>query len=293
MQSKPTRYFTTLVACAIAVSFGCGGKSTSPDAAHSHGDSGDDLADGPHHGDAFGDSDSPAENNMDTRDTGDGAEDALSGDVSTDGVSSEGDGGSHVCTPDAGCGRCTTGVCCGGGCCIAGEWCDQSGASPMCRCAQGPACLAPNICMSAFELPAPNMCGNVCCLPGNGSGVSCPISRRSAKKDIVPVDAALSAQLHRDLLGIDLATYRYRSEAPDAPRHLGFIIDDLKTSVPVNPSGSSVDLYAYTSMAVAAIKEQELEIAKLRDEVSTGVTKLRPRRPLRVRAAAPFRARSS
>jgi hypothetical protein len=82
------------------------------------------------------------------------------------------------------------------------------------------------------------------------------------------VDSAFSARLHHDLLGIDLATYRYRDEPADSPRHLGFIIDDLKTSLPVNPNGNSVDLYAYTSMAVAAIKEQEAEIASLRAEIA-------------------------
>jgi hypothetical protein len=232
MQSNWMRCCATLVVCVIAFSFGCGGKGTSPDAV--------DGAAGAVGGDAF------------TTDTDKGPPDG---------------GGAHVCAPDAGCSRCTTGVCCGNGCCNAGEWCDLSGASPTCRCAQGPTCPAPYICTSVLGLR--DTCGYVCCNPGNGGGVSCPISRRSAKTDIVPVDAALSAQLHRDVLGIDLATYRYRSEPPDAPRHLGFIIDDLKTSIPVNPDGNSVDLYAYTSMAVAAIKQQEAEIAKLRAEIST------------------------
>ena len=228
----PTAYFFVLT-----LSVGCGGTSKSADASHVNVESG--------------------------RDTGDSTG-ATTNDAAVDSAGAF--DGSQLCAPDAGCSRCTTGVCCGGGCCNAGEWCDQSGASPTCHCAQGPTCPAPNICTSVLGLR--DTCGYVCCNPGNGGGVSCPISRRSAKTDVVPVDAALSARLHRDLLRIDLATYRYRSEAPDAPRHIGFIIDDLKTSIPVNPSGDSVDLYAYTSMAVAALKEQEAEIANLRSEVA-------------------------
>ena len=234
----PLRYLNALTLCAISVFLGCNGNGTSPDAVPAHRDSATDGA---------------------------AAKSDASTDVSEDREPPEMDGGMRVCGLDTSCSRCTTGVCCGSGCCKGGEWCDQSGAIPSCRCANGPACLAPNICTSLAGLAG--TCGNECCNPGNGAGIPCPMSRRSAKTDIVPVGPTLSARLHRDLLGVSLATYRYRGEAPNTSRHLGFIIDDLKTAIPVNPDGNSVDLYAYTSMAVAAIKEQEGEIAKLRAEV--------------------------
>jgi hypothetical protein len=229
---------------ALTLSVGCGGTSKSADASYANVDSGGDAGDGAHYQDAIDLADSSG---------------ASTSDAAVDRVGTF--DGSQVCWNDAGCGRCPTGVCCGSGCCNTGEWCDQASGTPTCRCAEKPGCAAPQICSSPLE--SPTMCGFICCTPNE-----CPISRRAAKTDIVPVDSALATRLHHDLLGIDLATYRYRDEPSDSPRHLGFIIDDLRTSVPVNRNGNSVDLYAYTSMAVAAIKEQEAEIQSLRAEVA-------------------------
>ena len=49
--------------------------------------------------------------------------------------------------------------------------------------------------------------------------------------------------------------------------HYGFLIDDVAPSASVLPSGERVDLYAYTSMAVATIQEQQAQIDALRAEV--------------------------
>ena len=95
----------------------------------------------------------------------------------------------------------------------------------------------------------------------------CPISQRSKKRDIHYVTPAERARLAGELLDTRLATYRYRSEAPAAPARLGFIIDDQPDSPAVQPSGERVDLYAYTSMAVAAIQAQAETIEKLEREV--------------------------
>jgi hypothetical protein len=243
MSDTTIRRLPTAFVFILTLSVGCGGTSKSADASRVNVDSGSDAA--AHHQDAI--------------DLADNSTGATTNDAAVDRAGSF--DGSQVCWTDAGCSRCFTGVCCGTGCCNIGEWCDQASGTPTCRCANNPACTATQICSS--ELQSQTMCGLVCCTPNE-----CPVSRRAAKTDIVPVDSAFSARLHHDLLGIDLATYRYRGEPADSPRHLGFIIDDLKTSLPVNPSGNSVDLYAYTSMAVAAIKEQEAEIASLRTEVA-------------------------
>jgi hypothetical protein len=65
-----------------------------------------------------------------------------------------------------------------------------------------------------------------------------------------------------------LATWRYNDEDPNAREHLGFIIDDQPlTSPAVRPTGDRVDLYGYTSMAVAAIQEQHRQIEALQKEV--------------------------
>ncbi|HEY2747807.1 MAG TPA: hypothetical protein VGL86_24460 [Polyangia bacterium] len=66
----------------------------------------------------------------------------------------------------ANCSRCAVGVCCGAGCCNAGEWCDNG----TCRCGDSPApaCTPGMMCVS--NIAAPNECGSICC----GNGVACP-----------------------------------------------------------------------------------------------------------------------
>jgi len=62
-----------------------------------------------------------------------------------------------------------------------------------------------------------------------------------------------------------LATFRYRQNA--SRTQLGFIIDDAEPSPSIDPARDMVDLYAYTSMAVAALQTQAHEIEALRNEV--------------------------
>ncbi len=91
-----------------------------------------------------------------------------------------------------------------------------------------------------------------------GGEYGCPISLAAAKKDINYLDEALKLRL---------ATWRYRTEADDAPVHLGFVIDDRPSSPAVAADGGHVDLYAYTSLAIAAIQVQQAEIDALRAEI--------------------------
>lgn len=170
-------------------------------------------------------------------------------------------GAGRVCGPDASCTTCSGGACCGAGCCASGEWCDTSGTTPVCRCGSGSTCTGGNMC--AAPVSGTGICGAACCM---GSG--CPISRRVFKRDIRPVDDGGLQRLYDDLQKIELTTYQYKTEPPSSPRRLGFIIDDTKTSYPINPEGNSVDLYGYMSMAVAAIQVQSREIEALKAEVS-------------------------
>lgn len=126
--------------------------------------------------------------------------------------------------------------------------------------------------MCAAPVSGPGVCGVLCC---TGSG--CPISRRAFKRDIRPVDDESRQRLYDELRKIELTTYQYNSEPPSSPRRLGFIIDDTKTSYPINPDGNSVDLYGYMSMAVAAIQVQSREIESLKAEI----LKLRSHAPRR------------
>lgn len=97
---------------------------------------------------------------------------------------------------------------------------------------------------------------------------NCPISQRAAKRDIAYLSGEERNSVARQLLDTRLARYHYREQATDAPRHLGFIIEDQPGSPAVLPRGDRVDVYGYTSMAVAAIQEQAEELARLRAEVA-------------------------
>jgi hypothetical protein len=94
------------------------------------------------------------------------------------------------------------------------------------------------------------------------------ISRRSAKKNVTYLSEADTQRLHDELLRYRLATYRYtlRDAAPGT--HLGFIIDDVEPSPSIAEDGNRVDLYAYTSMAVAALQTQAREIERLKQAVA-------------------------
>jgi hypothetical protein len=104
--------------------------------------------------------------------------------------------------------------------------------------------------------------------PKGGYG-GCPISLASAKKDIRYLDPGALRSTADEALSLQLATWRYRSEPNDARTHLGFVIDDRPTSPAVAADGGHVDLYGYTSLAIAAIQVQQAEIEALRAEVET------------------------
>ena len=126
----------------------------------------------------------------------------------------------------------------------------------------------------------PCIAGGETCDPGLGCGVrllctdqdptahSCPISRRDAKRDIAYLGSDDLDRLLDDLRRVHLARWRYTAEGAAARPHLGFIIDDVGESPAVAPDGDHVDLYGYTSMAVAAIQAQQRRIDALEREVA-------------------------
>ncbi len=101
--------------------------------------------------------------------------------------------------------------------------------------------------------------------PKAGVG-GCPISLRSTKTAIHYLDAQDEREYAAQLRGMKLATWRYRHG--DGSTKLGFIIDDAPESVAIDGRGDRVDLYSYTSLAVAALKEQARQLQALRDEVA-------------------------
>ena len=96
----------------------------------------------------------------------------------------------------------------------------------------------------------------------------CPISRRAEKRDIIYLGPEELARIQLQVRTLKLATYRYRFQRDNAPRRLGFMIDDQPGSPAVDPERDMVDLYGYTSMAVAALQAQAQEIETLQREVT-------------------------
>lgn len=96
----------------------------------------------------------------------------------------------------------------------------------------------------------------------------CPISEKRHKKDIQYLDATGLKAYRDELLGMKLATYQYQNAPAGAPERLGFLIDDQPMSKAVLPSRERVDLYGYTSMAVAALQVQAGELEALRADVA-------------------------
>lgn len=100
-------------------------------------------------------------------------------------------------------------------------------------------------------------------------GGPCAISSRRAKRDIHYLDAVDERRVANEALALRLATYEYRDVALAGKRRLGFIIEDNPTGSPaVDRDGNMIDLYGYTSMLLAATKQQAVEIAALKRDIA-------------------------
>jgi hypothetical protein len=93
-----------------------------------------------------------------------------------------------------------------------------------------------------------------------------PISRAKYKQDIHDLAAPDLAHYRDELLAMKLATWRYKHDP--SKQRLGFIIDDAEGSAAVDGQRDLVDLYGYTSMAVATIQLQAQQIADLQRELA-------------------------
>lgn len=104
--------------------------------------------------------------------------------------------------------------------------------------------------------------------PTAGEG-GCPISRRKYKHDIQYLDAAQSRSVAATALNMKLSTWRYNWDPPEAPAHLGFVIDDAEGSYAVTADGDHVDLYGYTSLALAAAQYQDRQLKDHAAQIAT------------------------
>jgi hypothetical protein len=206
-------------------------------------------------------------------------------------VADSGSGADASTHPDAGsdgsAGTCETPPWSFGGGGTEPEW--VTGNCPDAGCPAGTTCVHAAIASKVVPIgcaPVPASCGGnpgcgcMGCVCGNAQCVSvhpagysfeCDTltrSRRAVKDEIEYVDDAERSALARQALDIPLARYRYRGEAPDARRRLGFIIDDQPDPSPaVLADREHVDQYGYTSMLLAAVQEQARELAALRRRV--------------------------
>jgi hypothetical protein len=164
------------------------------------------------------------------------------------------------------CGEtCTSGACranacvdspaCTGETCGDGMACSDMGGQGRC-CPTGTTFTA-NISSFFGCCPDTDFCG---CKDG-----ACPISRVEHKRDIAAVTDDELARLTELLLATPLFTWRYE-DAPEASR-FGFLIDESAPPFSVLPDGERVDLYGYTSLAVAALKRLKADNDTLRERL--------------------------
>ena len=180
--------------------------------------------------------------------------------------------GMWLCTPDCGGGECRPipadtqwYLTCGDPACR-GHVADPN--IPPCDAAmtQGSPCAAPGtLCDPGDACNAHLLCTDTD--PRMQPG-GCPISKRSFKDDIHYLSPAAVGERYQALLGVKLAEYRYKTEAPGGTPHLGFIIDDGVPAEALRASHDQVDLYGYTTLTVAAIQSQAREIEALKAEVA-------------------------
>ena len=102
---------------------------------------------------------------------------------------------------------------------------------------------------------------------GGGGGATGASSSIEVKKDVTYLDDAAKARLAEETMGIRLATYKYKND--DARERLGFILEDSPNVAAADMGKKQVDLYAYTSMVVATVQQQQAEIEALKAQVAT------------------------
>jgi hypothetical protein len=181
----------------------------------------------------------------------------------------------------------------GADCCVPTtlQWYETCG-GPVCNGDDGltPACTsqtAGQACASGSpECALDNGCNaHLRCTDTDPKASSCPRSRAAYKQNISYLNDAQLAEYYAEVLDLKLAHYDYKAD-PTHEQHLGFVIEDVEPATYVEEARDRVDLYAYTSAIVAAVKVQDKRIHALEREVQTLTRQL-------VRSKAARRAASS
>jgi hypothetical protein len=184
------------------------------------------------------------------------------------GPGNDGSPGNDSGCPDGGCaqftGDCTNSKCGTNEVCVM----KTAGVQNTHQCYPLPTC-GPCQGKATCECVGACACGTNQCT-ATTAGITCtgPVSRREFKTDIDYVSDEEQRELARETLQTNLAEYRYKTEPESSKRHLGFIIDDMPAGSPaVDGDGTHVDLYGYTTMLVATVKEQQKQIDQLQKQV--------------------------
>jgi hypothetical protein len=193
-------------------------------------------------------------------------------DACTDAGPAPGDEGTST---DAGGGAFTWYTSCGDPACFG--WtekpemsaCTGESAGDSCS-AEGTSCDPHPCAIDSEKCEQESGCNEVLvCAASDPKEDGCPVSKRAAKRDIEYLSAEERQALHKSLTQIRLASWRYKKLGPSAPESIGFIIEDLKQSPAVQSTGERVNLYGYTTMAVAAFQVQAQQIKTLQGDLET------------------------
>lgn len=98
-----------------------------------------------------------------------------------------------------------------------------------------------------------------------GAGTPGTASSIEVKKDVQYLDDAARARIAEETLGMKLATYKYKNA--DQRERLGFILEDSPNVPAADMNSKQVDLYAYASMVLATVQEQQKKIAALEAQI--------------------------
>lgn len=147
--------------------------------------------------------------------------------------------GDPVCsghTPQPGIDACTDQVV-GAACTVESALCDP-----------GDSCNASLVCAKADPKQQPG---------------GCPISAQRHKTAIHYLGQAELEAVHDAATQLPLASWRYHWDAAERTKRLGVILEDIPGSPAADAEREQVDLYGYSSMAIAALQVQAKRIEAL------------------------------
>jgi hypothetical protein len=105
---------------------------------------------------------------------------------------------------------------------------------------------------------------------GDAAGTSWTnLSSRDYKENITRVNANEHQKMLKELIEVDISTYRYKEEfGGDGTTKLGFIAEEMPKQV-LSKDGKGVDVYALLAYTIGALKAQQKKIEELEARLNT------------------------